>query len=322
MEKNRVNFVDYLKGLGIILVVLGHVNSSNEQVKSIIYSFHMPLFFFISGLFLYKVKIKSVLEYMQFIRKKLNVLLIPYIIWGLLYSGLSIRNVLLISYGSYHSIGVSNSLSSLWFLITLFICWVFWAGIELLTQRRNLANYMWILIFMLMDIALPHMNKGYPLCMDIAISGLIFMLLGDICNRYLSDYIKARKVMDRVIIILLLYMVLNLLNGMNNVEYVLMANRRYGQYSLFLLTAFVGCMICICMWMPVNKYTNILGLIGRNSMPIFLIHKPLIELLEKVIAYGELTSGIILLSVTVLTILLSLVISKLIERYIPVIIGR
>lgn len=60
----REAWVDYAKGIGIILVVFGHVNrglysagiqlsgSSYLLTDSIIYSFHMPLFFFLSGLFL------------------------------------------------------------------------------------------------------------------------------------------------------------------------------------------------------------------------------------------------------------------------------
>ena len=45
----KVNWVDSLKGFAIILVVLGHISS---PLSSLIYSFHMPLFFIVSGFFL------------------------------------------------------------------------------------------------------------------------------------------------------------------------------------------------------------------------------------------------------------------------------
>ena len=63
--KQRNQWVDYAKAIGIILVVYGHVARGliaaglpmNQTwytlVDSIIYSFHMPLFFFLSGLFFY-----------------------------------------------------------------------------------------------------------------------------------------------------------------------------------------------------------------------------------------------------------------------------
>ena len=47
LTKKRLNYLDYAKGIGILLVVLGHIY--NNSVKLWIYSFHMPLFFIISG---------------------------------------------------------------------------------------------------------------------------------------------------------------------------------------------------------------------------------------------------------------------------------
>ena len=55
---NRLNWIDILKGIAIILVVLGHTldgapmyntTSWMRQLHSFIYAFHMPLFFFLSG---------------------------------------------------------------------------------------------------------------------------------------------------------------------------------------------------------------------------------------------------------------------------------
>lgn len=52
----RIPQLDIAKGIGIILVVLGHALPTDSFVRLIIYSFHMPLFFFLSGLTLKKVK--------------------------------------------------------------------------------------------------------------------------------------------------------------------------------------------------------------------------------------------------------------------------
>lgn len=50
-EKKRLVFVDVAKAIAIFLVVLGHVVSSNTTTKLVLYSFHMPLFFILSGFF-------------------------------------------------------------------------------------------------------------------------------------------------------------------------------------------------------------------------------------------------------------------------------
>lgn len=56
-KKERLHWLDYSKAIGMYLVVLGHVFKDNTQLlKDIIYSFHMPLFFFLSG-FLHKLRI-------------------------------------------------------------------------------------------------------------------------------------------------------------------------------------------------------------------------------------------------------------------------
>ena len=44
----RIKWIDMLKGIGVIAVVVGHFYN-NETLLRIISSFHMPLFFFISG---------------------------------------------------------------------------------------------------------------------------------------------------------------------------------------------------------------------------------------------------------------------------------
>lgn len=51
----RINWIDYAKVLGMFLVIFGHTMQQPplQQVHIGIYSFHMPLFFFLSG-FLYK----------------------------------------------------------------------------------------------------------------------------------------------------------------------------------------------------------------------------------------------------------------------------
>lgn len=50
MEKQRLASIDVLKAIGICLVVIGHVNT---PLSSIIYSIHMPLFFYLAGAFDY-----------------------------------------------------------------------------------------------------------------------------------------------------------------------------------------------------------------------------------------------------------------------------
>nr|MBQ8251770.1 acyltransferase family protein [Lachnospiraceae bacterium] len=70
MEK-RIDWIDIAKGIGIICIVLGHLG--NGKINSIVYTFHVPLFFFLSG-FLLNIEGKT----KDFIKKKSKALLLPY----------------------------------------------------------------------------------------------------------------------------------------------------------------------------------------------------------------------------------------------------
>ena len=46
----RIEWIDMAKGIGIILVIMGHISFRPESLNVWLCSFHMPLFFFLSGL--------------------------------------------------------------------------------------------------------------------------------------------------------------------------------------------------------------------------------------------------------------------------------
>lgn len=58
----RDNVIDVAKGIGIVLVVFAHINFT-EPIQFFIYSFHMPLFFIISGVLFTKEKYPSLKQF-------------------------------------------------------------------------------------------------------------------------------------------------------------------------------------------------------------------------------------------------------------------
>lgn len=51
MPKERLVHIDVAKGIGILLVAFGHLVKFGSYTSNVIYSFHMPLFFVLSGVF-------------------------------------------------------------------------------------------------------------------------------------------------------------------------------------------------------------------------------------------------------------------------------
>ena len=81
--------IDYLKGFTIILVILGHVvqyghtDYDENVVYNIIYSFHMPLFMFLSG-WVINYSLKKGVSFLTFIKKRFIGLMIPFITWAII----------------------------------------------------------------------------------------------------------------------------------------------------------------------------------------------------------------------------------------------
>ena len=95
----RVVWVDVARGIGIVLMVFGHVWRGLHSARLLpdgpafrfvddwIYSFHMPLFFFLSGLFARRAATDRV---GVFLADKAGTIVYPYLLWSLLQGGLNI----------------------------------------------------------------------------------------------------------------------------------------------------------------------------------------------------------------------------------------
>lgn len=96
----RSEWVDVAKGLGIVLVVHGHVArglssaglaqdaSWLKALDRCIYMFHMPLFFFLAGLFFWHSRRQR--GDAAFLGNKLETIVYPYLIWSLIQGGLEV----------------------------------------------------------------------------------------------------------------------------------------------------------------------------------------------------------------------------------------
>ncbi|MFA6041547.1 MAG: acyltransferase family protein, partial [Methylophilus sp.] len=49
---NRVAVIDHMKAIGILAIMIGHALGLSTNFETLLYGFHVPLFFFISGVLL------------------------------------------------------------------------------------------------------------------------------------------------------------------------------------------------------------------------------------------------------------------------------
>ncbi len=133
MKRNTT--IDILRGIAFLLVLLGHsfpdsayefVSPFTEFFHECIYSFHMPLFFVISGYCMHHILMNDNLDLRNEVWKRILRLLVPYYFWSLIaiipklafasfmYLPFEWRQVPLILLGDSPS-------GTLWYVWTLFI---------------------------------------------------------------------------------------------------------------------------------------------------------------------------------------------------------
>ena len=130
MNMSRIQSIDNAKGIGIILVVIGHSVDVFSAIGVSISSFHMPLFFILSG-FLFNENIKSLKD---FVNKRTRQLLIPFIAFSIMIAFM--QYLLLPSYSLLEL--KEKAPGALWFIGILYLAEILYAFICNFARNRDL----------------------------------------------------------------------------------------------------------------------------------------------------------------------------------------
>ena len=199
--KQKITWLQILQGWSMLLVVIGHITLTgvfkdpstpvSAAVESIIYSFHMPLFMFISGFLFYYTKISRDLPYKKVVVDKLKRLGTPFLFFTfftfavkLAFAPFMKRPVELsvsqfVNSFLYPS---SNPLGEMWFIATLFIIMLAYPLLKyMITSRIKigilLAGCIVLNLFFPTDIELLCLSKvAYMLLFFCA--GILFCRFG------------------------------------------------------------------------------------------------------------------------------------------------
>ncbi len=316
--EKRKNYVDYIKAIGIILVILGHINFANDIIKEWIYAFHMPLFFFATGL----ITKKDTMGCGYFL-KKFQVLIVPYFIWGLIYSGWSLGSAARIGYGSYSTISSAGSLSSLWFIPTMFVAVVLCQLVFKLTEKMWLVAVM-AAIMLSVALLLPRINVGYPWCVNVALLAAAFILGGYMFEKKATKVVHEKSWIYLCIVGIILTLTYRL-NPIVKDSYVLMADMHLGNPVIFLFSAGGGCLLVYGIARMLERYlkgNNFLTFVGKNTLVIFLVHKPIIDLFERFFRIFHIHWTVELVITAIGTLICSCVMCMLINRFAPCLAGK
>lgn len=202
-HNTRLDYIDMAKGLAIICMIIGHMAIKNISI--FIYSFHMPLFFLISGFFLRRDVALSK-RFVQLAKPYAFTVLImlcyalvlSYITYnehviGGNWRPLSILKDFIISifYGSCDNIRLGlhgdNGIGALWFLQTLFVAqWM----IHIVLKVKNTIIQLTIIIVLFAIAVISNKYILLPYALQTGASSLLFVYIGYRFKIYITTFNK------------------------------------------------------------------------------------------------------------------------------------
>lgn len=284
-----------LQTIGIILVVLGHKGGINLFTDWFpIYSFHMPLFMFISGYF-YKTHNNDNLIY--FIKNKTKRLLIPYFVWNLIYGLIFtiLTKMNIIDYSAQG--GKLLSLSTLfiipwihghqfifnlstWFVLILFLVQISYAIFRKICTYIKVNNEYFFMVFFLF-IGLTSVvlaNKGYITSYKAPIIKVMFSLSFFHFGYLYKEKLEIRDNLNNITYFFILFVIQSiLLKKYVNLDFSVAWLTSFNHENIFLpfLTSLTG----ILFWLRISKIlvksfekNKIVEYIGSHTWDIMTHH--------------------------------------------------
>lgn len=311
-EKKNIEWINYAKGGGIVLVVLGHTISGMQGegivagnvlwncMYSIINTFHMTLFFILSG-YLHKFDYESELqrEYWIYARKKIVNLGVPYLMFNIIYAccGFFINNG---KYTLHNLLFIwAKPISHFWFVYVLLIILLCFPLLKKLFKGRDLLLLLTtFLIYVLLTpfvggvweqiiSYLPIFCVGHILKIQkVKILGMVQMAVWGssfIMGLFISEMYKNCILIE----------VICALSG-----------------SLF----FINLMNCLCK--IGKKVGTIFSYFGKETMPIYLCHSLFVSASRKVFLICNIRNDILLVFFGVLVGVIGPLVLREVARYV------
>lgn len=270
--QTRQTAFDIAKGIGIILVVYGHAlrgmkNASLnvpyfEELDALVYSFHMPLFFIVSGYFIgFSVNKKSA---RNLLGNKLHTLMYPYLVWmliqGMIEFALSSHtngNV-----GLWRVFEVWLPRAHFWFLYVLMLFSTLF--IVAAKSHTKAPAVLFIISILLYAFPIEFDSRVYYLYLYVK-DNLVFFLLGAMVPSLLA-YLTKAKLQTALV-----------LTGVSIFLQWLRLEHLSSTSTLMPLLHFVTALAAIGLVMQLSAQLSTYGhqfllRLGQLSMPIYLAH--------------------------------------------------
>jgi len=280
----RIQWIDVGKGLGLLLVISGHLVKIGSSLAIWIFSFHIPLFFFLSG---YVSKITENDGKYSF-KKILVSLIVPYFIFCLI--GLIVSMIIpawrpssagKIIYEVFYKVDPESlHVGQIWFLFCLAVVEVFFLLFLKLKIRNRYLIFGCIGLSAFLAYAIGKYNIGplivgsdsrLPWMIDSAFMGFFFFSFG-----YYSKLLKIfskfySKSTYKNIVLGLLFLMINLYVSIRLNNPVNLSANVYGNLIYFVIASISGVFFVVSVSRLLEN-NSLLIYMGKNTLSIFSLH--------------------------------------------------
>ncbi len=295
-SNERNEFFDVLKGIGILCVLYGHTAFWGTLPSRMIFSFHMPLFFLVSGIVF---NIGRIPDFKSLVCKIWRNLLLPYcffvVVGNLIKYDLTIAGWTSRPLFQLGMILHGEGSNSIWFLVCLamvqLLAWI----VSYKLKQVLPSHVMWVCLILisvimaqLITLFLPNVViRRTPLMLASVPAAMVFFAIGRLFSKQLSDYGYSQmsflnKYPPLVLIMVLFGAVVFFLGGTFDLRLAVFSVKVLPACALGIITAFLTAKIAV----DFRVLRFILSAIGSRSLYIFSLELPLSYVVSR-ITHGQ-----------------------------------
>ncbi|MBM6955334.1 acyltransferase family protein [Limosilactobacillus coleohominis] len=273
----RIEWVDIAKGIAIILMVVGHEIPTGDIWYRLIFSFHMPLFFILSGFTSGEiVSCEKLIEKLKRSFKKVWLLAViivfTYCLECLLFQSsftlaTFVKQFTLGVFWGCNKIPITNVTGTMWFMFAFF-----WSKFLYDILRLWLPNKYNGIILLILSLISFLIHRWLPQVLDLSTYGALFMWLGWFMKNNLSEWNeKTKEIRSISIVLILIYWLALTIGGI----YVDMSIRFFPLFVVSILEAFCGTII-VCKLSSIIQNQKVIKwfkTFGKYSLQMLCIHQ-------------------------------------------------
>lgn len=258
--QKRIEYIDIAKGLGMILVVIGHCINGKTFPGTWIWSFHMPLFFIISGLCFSEKRYPS---FRHFVINKVKTLLLPCIYFSIL---TTLFSTVTNNKAAYKSLFTENLPGALWFVLVLFFSELIYYFI-----RKCGTNNIIIFVSLLIGIMLNRYDIKLSHSICSVFTATFYYGLGHILKSKLK---RISSLKNKIIFGFILLSIPGVLVFVSKQTINLSNNYIPRPEIVYVLTSILGTVgiLLLSMLKFNNTCKSVILFIGKNTFTILSLH--------------------------------------------------